>query len=94
MTENAANVVPLVLIDIAIVVALARGAAMLFRRIRQPAVVGEILVGIALGPSLVGDLPAGNGQTVDGLLFPPAVLGPLGSLANIGLVIFMFIVGL
>ena len=63
---------------------------MLFRRLHQPAVVGEIIAGIALGPSLLGALPG----HLDRHLFPLQVQPFLNIIAQVGLVIFMFIVGL
>jgi Kef-type K+ transport system membrane component KefB len=80
----------IVFVDIAVIVAVARIVGSLFRRIRQPAVVGEIIAGIALGPSLLGLLP---GQ-LPTRIFPTDVRPYLGILAQLGLVIFMFIVGL
>ena len=80
----------IVFVDIAVIVAVARLVGSAFRRIRQPAVVGEIIAGIALGPSLLGLLP---GQ-LPTRIFPTDVRPFLGILAQLGLVIFMFIVGL
>ena len=62
----------------------------LFVRLRQPAVIGEILGGIVLGPSLLGLLPGNLPQ----LLFPADVRPYLTVIAQLGLVLFMFIVGL
>lgn len=81
------------LLAIAAIVALARLMGMLARRVHQPAVVGEILAGIMLGPSLLGAIYWG-GQSLDEHLFPEAVRVQLTALANLGLVIFMFVVGL
>lgn len=58
-------------------------------RFRQPAVMGEIVAGLALGPSLLGLLPG----DVTGMLFPPAIRPYLQVLAQLGLVLFMFVVG-
>lgn len=80
----------LVFIDIAIVMVVARLAGALFKKIRQPAVVGEILAGIALGPSLLGAFP-GHLTT---RIFPTDIQHYLSILAQIGLIIFMFIVGM
>lgn len=80
----------IVFVDIAIIVAVARLVGGLFRKIRQPAVVGEIVAGIALGPSLLGLLP-GHLPT---RIFPTDARPYLGILAQLGLIIFMFIVGL
>lgn len=78
------------MLDIAVIIVVARVFGRVARRLRQPAVVGEIVAGIALGPSLLGWLP-GN---LDTILFPPEVLPYLKILAQLGLVLFMFIVGL
>ena len=77
-------------IDIAVIVIVARLMGMLFQRLRQPAVVGEILAGIALGPSLLGALPGDPSS----FIFPTDVRPFLRVLAQLGLIIFMFIVGL
>ncbi|MFI9275842.1 cation:proton antiporter [Kitasatospora sp. NPDC052896] len=58
-------------------------------RLRQPAVMGEIVGGVALGPSLLGLLP-GHLTTA---LFPPEVQPYLQLLSQLGLVFFMFTVG-
>lgn len=80
----------LTFIDIAIIVVLARLAGNAMRWFRQPAVIGEIIVGILLGPTLLGAFP-GHLTTH---LFPLDVRPYLSDIAQIGLVIFMFLVGL
>jgi Kef-type K+ transport system membrane component KefB len=80
----------IVFIDIAIIITVARLVGSLFKKIRQPAVVGEIIAGIALGPSLLGLFP---GQ-LPARIFPTDVRPYLSILAQVGLIIFMFIVGL
>lgn len=84
------EIITYVLLDIAVVIAVARLMGKLFRRFRQPAVLGEIVAGIALGPTVLGAFP-GN---LDTLLFPPQVRPYLTVIAQVGLVLFMFIVGL
>jgi len=79
-----------VFIDIAVVMVVARLAGSLFKKFRQPAVVGEILAGIALGPSLLGLFP-GHLST---RIFPTNIVPYLSVMAQVGLIIFMFIVGL
>jgi Kef-type K+ transport system membrane component KefB len=78
------------LLALAAVMALGRLLGGLFRRLGQPAVIGEVVAGILLGPSLMGRLaPAWEG----GLL--PQVVAPLlGSVAQLGIVLYMFLVGL
>ena len=68
------------------VIVVARIAGALFKRIGQPPVIGEVIAGIALGPSLLGDWSEG--------LFPLESRPLLRILASLGLVIFMFLVGL
>ncbi|GCB44636.1 cation:proton antiporter [Streptomyces sp. NL15-2K] len=62
----------------------------LVSRIGQPRVIGEIIAGILLGPSLLG-LLAPSASTY---LFPASVVTALGVLAQVGLVLFMFMIGL
>ena len=78
------------LLCLVIVLVLGRLVAVLFRKIGQPVVIGEILVGIALGPSLLGLLPG----DLDTTLFPESIRPYLKVVASLGLVLFMFIVGM
>jgi Kef-type K+ transport system membrane component KefB len=75
------------LLDLAVIVVLARLLGTLARRLGQPAVIGEIIGGILLGPSLFG-------QGFTAALFPPEVWPSLATLANIGVCVFMFLVGM
>jgi Kef-type K+ transport system membrane component KefB len=64
-------------------------AGRLCRRLGQPPVIGEILTGIALGPSLLGAVwPSGQRW-----LFPTDLLSVINALAQVGLVLFMFLIG-
>ncbi|MFE3604149.1 cation:proton antiporter, partial [Streptomyces sp. NPDC059142] len=63
--------------------------ARLAQRVRQPAVMGEIVAGIALGPSLLGLLPGDLTER----LFPTDVRPYLNVIAQLGLTLFMFGVG-
>lgn len=65
-------------------------AGRVMRAVGQPRVVGEMLAGILLGPSVLGALA----PSVSGALFPAESLGVLSALAQVGLVLFMFLVGL
>jgi Kef-type K+ transport system membrane component KefB len=69
------------------VIAMLLGAAA--RRLGQPAVIGQILAGLLLGPILLGRLPG----HLTGRLFPHALLPSLTALAQVAVVIFMFAVG-
>lgn len=87
---NLHHALALLLLQILAIIVVARAVAYLFNRIGQPSVVGEVVAGIMLGPSLFG------------LWFPEtfAALFPISSLSNlqflsqIGLVLFMFVIGM
>jgi Kef-type K+ transport system membrane component KefB len=79
--------VELLLLDIVIVLIAARTLGTAAQRLGQPRVMGEIVAGIVLGPTLLGHL-AGN------RLFPASVLPSLTALADVGLVLFMFVIGM
>lgn len=72
------------------IVLCARALGALFARFGQPAVIGEIVAGIALGPSLFGAIAPG----VSGFLFAPGSVGVLRILAEVGVLLFLFVVGL
>jgi len=80
----------LLIAQIATILVVARMMGWLFRKIHQPSVIGEMVAGILLGPSLLGWLVPGVSAT----LFPPESLGHLSLLSQIGLLLFMFLVGL
>ena len=71
----------------AIILLVGRVFGRLFSRLGQPSVLGEIVAGICLGPSLLG-----KGLVND--LFPVEVRPFLRVIAEVGLVVFMFVVGL
>ncbi|MFE3554836.1 cation:proton antiporter [Streptomyces sp. NPDC059193] len=75
------------LLGLAAIVILARVLGALARRLGQPAVIGEVLAGIALGPTLF------DGAISD-VLFPGDIRPLLSALAAVGVAVFMFIVGL
>ncbi len=79
-----------VLLALVVVIATARGLGSIFRGAHQPPVVGEILAGILLGPSLLGRLAPG----ASAYLFPPAVGPFLNIIAQVGVILYMFLVGL
>ncbi|MGW4826609.1 cation:proton antiporter domain-containing protein [Amycolatopsis japonica] len=75
------------LLDLGLIILLARLLGMVARRLDQPAVIGEVLAGILVGPTLF------DGAISD-TLFPKDTRPFLGALANIGVALFMFVVGL
>src|SRR5262245_48366423 len=81
---------PLHLAQVLIVLILARGVGTFFRFIRQPRVIGEMVAGILLGPSAFGWVA----PRASAFLFPATSLGLLNSLSGIGLLLYMFLVGL
>src|SRR5579871_3764186 len=77
-------------LQITVIVAVCRLVGNLFRKLQQPRVVGEMFAGIMLGPSLLGWIA----PRVSAYLFPPSSLSYLNALAQLGVVLFMFLVGL
>lgn len=77
----------MLVVDLVIIIAVARLFGALFSRIGQPAVIGEILAGIVLGPTLMGG-------SLNAALFPADVRPVLSWLANVGVVVFLFFVGM
>jgi Kef-type K+ transport system membrane component KefB len=78
------------LIQIGVILIAARAAGWLLSRVYQPRVVGEMIAGIMLGPSLLGRVAPGFSAYV----FPPESLPTLNWLSQVGLLLFMFTVGL
>jgi len=81
---------PLLLVQVAVILVLARTVGLAFRAIRQPQVIGEMVAGLLLGPSVLGWISPGLSAS----LFPAGSLGLLNPLSQIGLVFYMFLVGL
>lgn len=75
--------------QVCVILATARALAWLLGRFGQPPVIGEMIAGVVLGPVVFGALAPGWHAA----LFPPDGLAALGGLSQIGLVLFMFIVG-
>src|ERR1700688_4764310 len=80
----------ILVLQIAVILAVCRAVGSLFRLVHQPRVVGEMFAGILLGPSLLGWVA----PHLSGYLFPSTSLGSLSALSQVGIVIFMFLVGL
>lgn len=78
------------ILQIATILIAARLFGLLFRRMGQSQVVGEMAAGIVLGPSVFGALA----PTVSAYVFPQASLAYLNVLSQVGLLLFMFLIGL
>ncbi|HTJ39005.1 MAG TPA: cation:proton antiporter [Dactylosporangium sp.] len=86
---SAADPFARLLVALPVVLAACYLAGRLARRAGQPEVIGEIVAGVLLGPSLLGLVwPAGFAW-----LFPPAVVTAVNTLAQLGLIFFMYLVG-
>lgn len=90
LLENLHHPLAILLLQILVIVLLARLAGRLVARFGQPAVIGEMIAGILLGPSLLGWVA----PNVEAFLFPPASLPALRLLSQVGIILFMFVVGL
>jgi Kef-type K+ transport system membrane component KefB len=77
------------LLQLVLILGTARLLSLLLRRLGQPAVIGEMTAGIVLGPIALGALlPEWHAR-----VFEPSTLTALDGLSQVGLVMFMFIVG-
>jgi Kef-type K+ transport system membrane component KefB len=88
--SNLQQILPRLLLQIVIIMTATRVFGFLFKKIGQPAVIGETMAGILLGPSLLGLLFPGLFHFV----FPAESFPNLHFLSQIGLILFMFIIGL
>jgi Kef-type K+ transport system membrane component KefB len=78
-----------VLLALAVIIVAARALGVVFRRLGQPQVIGEVVAGIVLGPSLLGQFA----PSVQVFLLPTSVAPYLSTVAQVGVVLFMFLVG-
>lgn len=85
-----AQPLPRLLLQLMTIVLLARLLGAIFARMGQPAVIGEIVAGLVLGPSVLGSLFPAAGA----FLFAPSSVGVLKLLAEIGVLLFLFLIGL
>jgi len=77
------------LLALAVIIVTARVLAALCVKINQPPVIGEVIAGLMLGPSLLGRIA----PSVSAYVLPTAVTPFLGVLAQVGVVLYMFLVG-
>ena len=89
-TLNMSHPLAVLLSQIVTIIIVARIFSWICKKIGQPTVIGEIIAGIVLGPSFAGVwMPEFSAA-----LFPPDSLGSLNVLSQIGLILFMFMVGM
>ena len=88
--HNLEHPLAILLIQILTIILVARFFGWFFKKIGQPTVIGEILAGILLGPSLLGLYFPEFSLA----LFPKESLGNLQFLSQIGLILFMFVIGM
>ena len=89
-TEHIHSVVGVLLLQVIIILATCRIVGVLFKKIGQPAVIGEIMAGIILGPSVLGYFA----PQVSAFLFPESSLIYIKILSQFGLILFMYIIGM
>ena len=81
------NILLRVLVALAAIIVTGQMLGWLFAYVNQPPVIGEVVAGILLGPSLLG-------PEVSALVLPPSVAPYLGIIAQLGVILYMFLVGL
>lgn len=88
-THGAEHIFALILLQLAVILPAARLLHVLARRLRQPGVIGEIIAGIVLGPSMLGAWFPEVFHT----LFAPATMLPMSIISQLGLLLLMFQIG-
>ncbi len=78
------------LLQILVIILVSRLVGYLFQKIKQPTVIGEVIAGILLGPSFLGYFFPGTFN----FIFPADSLINLQNLSQVGLILFMFIIGM
>ena len=88
--HNLSHPLATLILQIISIIIVSRVFGFLFHRIGQPTVIGEIVAGIVLGPSVVGLLF----PEVSDFIFPAGSLPNLEFLSQVGLILFMFVIGM
>jgi Kef-type K+ transport system membrane component KefB len=78
-----------VILDVAVILVAARVGAALFESLGQPGVIGEIVAGVTLGPTILGAFPGDPSSD----LFPPDAVEVITGIGQLGLALFMFQIG-
>jgi Kef-type K+ transport system membrane component KefB len=89
-TGPTSNILLHVVLALAAVIVIGRALGLLLAHLRQPPVIGEVLAGIMLGPSLLGRIAPELGAYI----LPAAISPALTLIAQFGVVLYMFLVGL
>ncbi len=88
--SNPRNRLDVLLLQITVITVFARFMGFLFQRMKQPVVIGEILAGIVLGPSVLGHVYPEAMRCI----FPADSMSILYLLSQVGLILFMFVIGM
>lgn len=80
----------LLTVQVGVIVGVARLVGVLMRRFGQPQVIGEVIAGLLLGPSFLGWVAPG----LSAALFPAYAMPFLQVIAQFGIIVFMFLIGL
>ncbi|RAL13434.1 Kha1p [Aspergillus homomorphus CBS 101889] len=86
---DSSNPIILFIIQASIIIVLCRLLHWPLSKIRQPRVIAEVIAGVILGPSVMGRIPGFTEA-----IFPTASIPGLNLVANLGLILFLFLVGL
>ena len=85
----APNSLAQILLGLLVILLASRVVGIVFRVVGQPAVIGEVIAGILLGPSLLGRFAP---ETM-AFIFPSTTTGVLSGIAQVGVLLFMFTIG-
>src|SRR6218665_3572504 len=88
--EEATGSTALLILQIIVILFFVRFFGWICQRIGQPTVIGEIIAGVVLGPSLLG----AYFPEISAVIFPESSIHNIKLLSEIGLILFMFIVGM
>lgn len=88
-TRDLNSIIGTFLLALLAIMVVARGFGQIAVSFRQPRVMGEVVAGIVLGPTVLGALA----PEISATLFPADVIVPLGVVANLGVILYMFMIG-
>lgn len=88
--KNLVHPLSILILQIISIIVVSRIFGYIFNKIGQPTVIGEIIAGIALGPSLLGLFF----PEISGFLFAPGSMPNLQFLSQVGLILFMYVIGM